>query len=83
MKKLIAVLAIIMACITAQAQNARKDANGNYVAITATKTADKQTGATFTDTKGILYPVYESARGKLYYKRTSKAGKEYKVYLKL
>lgn len=43
----------------------------------------KATGKTFTDTKGNVYPVYESNKGKLFYLRTSKAGKEYKVYLKL
>lgn len=83
MKRVIVAIAMIMATMTSHAQNAKKDASGNYVAIAATKTPDKSTGNTFTDTKGIKYPVYESAKGKLYYMRTSKAGNQYKVYIKL
>lgn len=67
------------------AQKVERDANGNYVAVKATKTAqdDKPTGKTYTDSKGNVYPVYESKNGKLYVIRTSKTGTQYKQYLKL
>ena len=78
---------ILMLCISAgaQAQNAKQDPSGNYIALksSSVKDAGKPTGKTFTDGKGISYPVIESARGKLYYVRTSKSGNVYKVYLKL
>ena len=64
--------------------NAVVDANGNYQAITHKTTASEQsnTGKTFTDSKGQVFPVFKSAAGKLYYIRTSKtSGNDYKVYL--
>ena len=66
--------------------NAIVDANGNYQAVTHKKVASEQsnTGKTFTDTKGTVYPVFKSSAGKLYYIRTSKtSGNDYKVYLTL
>lgn len=85
MKRLLLLLSIVIASFTATAQNAKVDAHGNYVAVknATVKNTGKNTGKTFTDTKGIVYPVYESAKGKLYYIRKSKAGNEYKVYLKV
>lgn len=85
MKKIITVLAIVLCAFTATAQNATKDAAGNYTAVkhTSVKPAVKSTGKTFTDVNGKVYPVYESAKGKLYYVRTSKSGNEYKVYIKV
>ena len=64
--------------------NAIVDANGNYQAVTHKKVASEQsnTGKTFTDTKGNVYPVFKSATGKLFYVRTSaNTGNDYKVYL--
>ena len=64
--------------------NAIVDANGNYQAVTHKKaiTENQETGKTFTDTKGNVYPVFKSSAGKLYYIRTSKtSGNDYKVYL--
>ena len=66
--------------------NAIVDANGNYQAVTHKKVASEQsnTGKTFTDTKGNVFPVFKSSAGKLYYIRTSKnTGNDYKVYLTL
>ena len=66
--------------------NAIVDANGNYQAVTHKKaiTENQETGKTFTDTKGNVYPVFKSSTGKLYYIRTSKqTGNDYKVYLTL
>ena len=64
--------------------NAIVGTDGNYKAVTHKKVASEQsnTGKTFTDTKGNVYPVFKSSAGKLYYIRTSKtSGNDYKVYL--
>lgn len=87
MKKLILSIAIMFALgVTAKAQTVVKDAQGNYHAVKKDSTsasAGKPTGQTFTDTKGQVYPILISARGKLYYERTAKtSGNIYKVYIK-
>ena len=84
MKKILLAVALLISTATFS-QNAKQDATGNYVAIKTAKTKDagKATGKTFTDAKGNKYPVLESARGKLFYIKTSKTGNGYKVYLKL
>lgn len=83
MKKLI-TLAALLICLTAHAQHAVKDAQGNYHAVTRQRdtTANKATGATFTDSKGKVYPVFISSRGKLFYNRVSRNGNTYKAYIK-
>jgi hypothetical protein len=85
MKQLTILIAAFLISLPSIGQNAKVDATGNYVSVTASKKSEtaKETGKTFTDAKGIKYPVMESKNGKLYYIRTSKSGSEYKVYLKL
>ena len=84
MKKIL-LLTILFFALKANAQNATKDSLGNYKAIEHTHKVSevKNTGKTFTDNKGNVYPVWESEKGKLFYVRISKNGNEYKVYLKL
>lgn len=71
----------------ASSQTVKQDANGNYIAVKAandtTNTGGKATGKTYTDAKGNVYPVMISKNGKLFVIRTSKAGNQYKQYLKL
>lgn len=71
--------------IAGNSQTVKKDANGNYYAVKMTKdsTGGTETGKTFTATDGTKYPVMMSKGGKLYVVRTSKAGTQYKQYLKL
>jgi hypothetical protein len=60
------------------------NAQGNYVAVNTPKVkeADKDTGKTFTDSKGVVYKVYTTSTGRLYILRKSKrTAKEYKQYL--
>lgn len=84
MKKIIILLTIICAGSLAHSQNVKQDKNGNYISIYQRDTTSaKPTGKTFTDTKGNTYPVYVSKNGKLFVMRTSKAGNNYKQYLKL
>lgn len=72
--------------IDAKGQTIQRDANGNFKAISTPRDAKtetaKQTGKTFTDKKGNVYPVMISKNNKLFYVRTSKAGNDYKVYIK-
>lgn len=52
-----------------------------YVKSQGKSTAVK-TEKTFTDTKGVVYPVWKSGTGKYFYWKTSaKTDKPYKVYL--
>jgi hypothetical protein len=85
MKKLLLLLAIISLTTVCNGQNAKVDASGNYVALSKPAETDsaKATGKTYTDHKGEKFSVQISAKGKLFYVRTSKAGNQYKVYLKL
>lgn len=85
MKNLIALIIIGLVALSfpANAQNARKDATGNYIAINHAQDSTAKQVATFTDSKGIKYPVFISAKGKLFYMRTSKAGNVYRAYLKV
>lgn len=85
MKTLLFLISILSLSTSAKSQNATKDSTGNYIAVNKSKTLQesKNTGSTFTDSKGNVYPVFESINGKLFYIRKSKTGNEYKVYLKL
>lgn len=85
MKKALIFTAILFVGMNSHAQKVQRDDKGNYVAVkyVREKEEDKETGKTFTDTKGNVFKVYESVSGKLYIRKTSKAGNEYKQYLKI
>lgn len=74
------IFAFLLLSLSTKAQTARKTANGNYIEF---KKAGKSTGKTITIANGKTYPVYETEKGKLYYVRVSKTGKEYKRYIKI
>lgn len=82
---LISFALFIAFILAANAQTIVRDSKGNYSAVIKPKIAKeaKNTGNTYTDTKGNVYPVYESEKGKLFYTRISKNGNSYNVYLKL
>lgn len=86
MKRLLySLLFITFLSVSASAQTIVKDAQGNYKAVKSrtdsTKSAGKPTGATYTDTKGKISPVYISSTGRIYTLITSKSGKQYKKYI--
>lgn len=85
MKRILSLItALCLISVCSYGQTAKVDKNGNYVAVQATKKEAKPTGKTFTDSKGVVLPVFASANGKLFVMRKSeKTGKEYKSYLKL
>jgi len=62
--------------------NVTRTADGNYILISKKADSAKNTG-NYVVIKDIKYPVYESAKGKLFIKRISKNNKEYNQYLKL
>lgn len=82
MKKLI-TLAALLICLTAHAQHAVKDAQGNYHVVKRDSVhTDKPEGHTITDKDGKVHPIYVSVHGKLYWLRTSAKGNIYKCYIK-
>jgi len=86
MKKVILTIAVVLFSIAGvNAQKVTTDAQGNYVAVKRdfAREEAKETGKTYTDLKGVKYPVMESAGGKLFVVKTSKAGNEYRMYLKM
>ncbi len=85
MKRVFLILSLTIAGLACHAQNAKQDASGNYVAVSKAKdTTYTPTGKTYTDSKGVVYPVLITATGKVFVMRTSKkTGKTYKQYLKV
>lgn len=84
MKKIIISFAsVLIMSLSSYGQTIVKDAQGNYTAVKkdSTKTPDTNTGKTFTDTKGNVFPVYKTSTGRVYALRTSKNGLSYKQYL--
>lgn len=86
MKKVILTIAVaLFSIVGVNAQKVTTDANGNYVTVKTdrVKAEAKETGKTFTDAKGNVFPVFQSANGKLFVVKTSKnTGNEYRMYLK-
>ena len=83
MKKLL-FIALMLIGATAQAQTATKNAQGHYSiskdSVQAKPPTD--TGKTYQDSKGKIYPIFKTDKGKFYVIRTSaKTGKQYKQYL--
>ena len=84
MKKLI-IAAIMLLSWNAgvQAQSVQKQGN-NFTQVSNKKSAGKETKTqyTYTDSKGVVYPVWLSSTGKAFIKKVSKkTGKEYKQYI--
>ena len=79
-------LLVMGAVVAGNAQSSVKQtSDGNYVSVSVKDTAAsyRDTGKHYTDSRGNQYPVYISARGKLFVIYISKnSGKSYRVYLK-
>ena len=87
MKKTLIILTMLFAGINSQAQTkVKQDQKGNFIQVSNNvreKEKDKETGQTYTDTKGQEFKVYKSINDKLYILRISKSGNEYRQYLKI
>lgn len=86
-KVLMVLVVMLLSFGTAFSQNVKVDSKGNYVATHVQHVKDTvlvSTGKTYTDTKGVVYPVYTTKNNKVFIMRTSKnTGKQYKQYLKV
>lgn len=87
MKKLIILILIAISNI-GYSQTIKEDSSGNYVLADKKPNIKKSeailTEKTFTDSKGVKYPVYISKTNKLFVIKTSqKTGKLYNYYLKV
>ena len=84
MKKLfIAAIMLLSLSMGIQAQSVQKQGN-NFTQVSNKKPSGKvtKTQYTYTDSKGVVYPVWLSSTGKAFIKKVSKkTGKEYKQYL--
>ena len=85
MKKATILVGLILAsAITFGQPKLVRNANGDYIMQKVVITnQDSLTGKKVISTDGNEYPIYISKNGKYYIKRVSKAGNEYKQYLKL
>lgn len=87
MKQLLVLLAVIFSMNVHAQSRIKVDSSGNFYQLKAEVVYDSSsanTGKTYTDSKGIKYPVYMSRTGKYYILRTSKnTGNQYKQYLKI
>lgn len=82
MKKIIIVLSLLI-CLSANAQDYTRSGN-QFISVQKEKSVavEKETGYTWVDNKGIVYPIYISSTGLCYIKKVSgKTGKEYRMYL--
>ena len=84
MKKLILCISMMLAFgLVSNAQSVQRQGN-NFTQVSNKKSAGKETKTqyTYTDSKGVVYPVYLSSTGKAFIKKVSKkTGKEYKQYV--
>ena len=84
MKKLVLCISMMLAFgLVSNAQSVQRKGN-TFTQISNKKSAGKEikTKYTYTDSKGVVYPVYLSSTGKAFIKKVSKkTGKEYKQYV--
>lgn len=84
MKTMLIILSLLIVSLTCLSQ-VKVDKSGNYVQVESVsgKRDTVNTGKTFTDSKGKVYPVFKSSTGKLYVGKVSKSGNYYRYYLKV
>jgi len=86
MKALLTLLFLFIAVSSQAQQLAKINSKGHYSISSDSSTAVKavDTGKTFEDKKGVVYPIFKSGKGKFFIVRTSaKTGNTYKQYITL
>ena len=80
-KLIIALMLLVGSAVCANAQVTRE--GKQFVQTQKAKTStEKETGFTYKDSKGNVYPIFMGSTGSCYIKKVSqKTGKEYKQYL--
>jgi len=85
MKALFTILFLFIA-VSSQAQQLAKINSKGHYSINSDSSAVKavNTGKTFEDKKGTIYPIFKSGKGKFFIVRTSaKTGNTYKQYISI
>lgn len=81
-KKLFIVMMMLMSITYTNAEIIKEGKTYSQVTNKKSKTPDKDSGFTYKDTKGNIYPIMISKSGACYIVRISKkSGKPYKQYL--
>lgn len=81
-KRMVVCIAMVLMASGAYSQEVRRDANGNYIQVGKAKSEPKKTGHWYKDSKGKMWDVYVTEKGRLFVIKTSaKTGKEYRYYL--
>jgi len=85
MKKLLLFALIFYSLLIVAQTPVKEDSTGNYVSASTKKPPEPATftGKFYTDSKEERYPVYKTKTGKLFYKKISKKGTLYRVYIKV
>lgn len=79
-KKLFIVMMMLMSITYSHAEIIKE--GKTYSQVVKSKTPDKDSGFTYKDSKGNIYPIFISKSGSCYILRVSKkSGKKYKQYL--
>ena len=95
MKTLVSMLMLLLMAVVATAQTPAKvekevvancsiDPGGNYIAVShaVAEIEPTETKQTYTDNKGVVYPVWLNPKGKPFvYKVSRNTGNKYKFYL--
>ena len=82
MKQILLTIALVLGTMAMTAQVQRDD-QGNFFSASAAKAVhDSTTTYTYTNAKGVVYPVYVGRKGGNYVWITSKNGNLYRKYLK-
>jgi len=81
-RRVVTVIVLMLMTTGAFSQTIERDADGNFRAVSKSRTPPKETTYTFTDSKGRKYPVLMTEAGRFFVIKTSaKTGKEYRYYL--
>lgn len=83
MKKLIICISMMLAFgLVSNAQNVQKQGN-NFTQVSNKKSSGKvtKTQYTYTDSKGVVHPVYLSEKGKAFIYYTNKKGEQKRRYM--
>ena len=84
MKRMIICISMMLAFgLVSNAQSVTRQGN-SFTQVSNKKSAGKEikTQYTYTDSKGVVYPVWLSSTGKAFIKKVSKkTGKEYRQYV--
>lgn len=81
-KLIIALIVLVGSAVCANAQDVTREGKQFVQTQKAKTSSEKETGFTYKDSKGNVYPIYMGSTGSCYIKKVSqKTGNEYRQYL--